>query len=212
MGAQGSKAGQTESTNQETAVDYYTLLEVSEDATQDEIRKSFRRLALIHHPDKAWHLPHPTNPNDIEAATQKFATLQQAYEVLSDEQERAWYDSHRASLAPEPDAEAVFEDIRKGAPPPGRRRMNDPGLQAKHIMRFMDASIWKAMDDSDSGFFTIYRNLFTRLAYEENNFNEHPVDYPSFGTSSWTWTGSGPQPDSRSPPEAARKFYNSWLS
>lgn len=76
----------------------------------------------------------------------------------------------------------------------------------------MDASIWKAMDDSDSGFFTIYRNLFTRLAYEENNFNEHPVDYPSFGTSSWTWTGSGPQPDSRSPPEAARKFYNSWLS
>lgn len=38
MGAQGSKAGQAEGTNQETAVDYYTLLEVSEDATQDEIR------------------------------------------------------------------------------------------------------------------------------------------------------------------------------
>ncbi|KAG8934520.1 hypothetical protein FRC00_012084 [Tulasnella sp. 408] len=168
MGAQGSKAGQAEGTSQEIAVDYYTLLEVSEDATQDEIRVGL--------------------------------------------QERAWYDSHRASLAPEPDAEAVFEDIRKGAPPPGRRRMNDPGLQAKHIMRFMDASIWKAMDDSDSGFFTIYRNLFTRLAYEENNFNEHPVDYPNFGTSSWTWTGSGPSPDSRSPPEAVRKFYNAWLS
>ncbi|KAG9047348.1 hypothetical protein FS837_002509 [Tulasnella sp. UAMH 9824] len=168
MGAQGSKAGQAEGTNQETAVDYYTLLEVSEDATQDEIRVEL--------------------------------------------QERAWYDSHRASLAPEPDAEAVFEDIRKGAPPPGRRRMNDPGLQAKHIMRFMDASIWRAMDDSDSGFFTIYRNLFTRLAYEENNFNEHPVDYPNFGTSSWTWTGSGPSPDSRSPPEAVRTFYNAWLS
>lgn len=78
MGAQGSKGGQAEGTAQETAVDYYTLLEVSEDATQDEIRvgklqrhelylvslswikiysipkkKSFRRLALIHHPDKA---------------------------------------------------------------------------------------------------------------------------------------------------------------
>ncbi|KAG8933200.1 hypothetical protein FRC01_010546 [Tulasnella sp. 417] len=174
MGAQGSKAEQAEGTNQEAAADYYTLLEVSEDATQDEIR----------------------------VAMNSFQELQ----------ERAWYDSHRASLAPEPDAEAVFEDIRKGAPPPGRRRMNDPGLQAKHIMRFMDASIWKTMDDSDSGFFTIYRNLFTRLAYEENNFNEHPVDYPSFGNSSWTWTGSGPSPDSRSPPEAARKFYNAWLS
>lgn len=38
MGAQGSKDGQAEGTAQETAVDYYTLLEVSEDATQDEIR------------------------------------------------------------------------------------------------------------------------------------------------------------------------------
>ncbi|KAG9018041.1 hypothetical protein FRB90_012544 [Tulasnella sp. 427] len=191
MGAQGSKAGQSEGGDKESSVDYYTLLEVSEDATQDEIR----------------------NPNDIEAATQKFATLQQAYEVLSDEQERAWYDSHRASLAPEPDAEAVFEDIRKGAPPPGRRRMNDPGLQAKHIMRFMDASIWKTMDDSDSGFFTIYRNLFTRLAYEENNFNEQNVDYPSFGTSSWPWTASsGLSSDLNTPREAARTFYNAWLS
>ncbi|KAG8923251.1 hypothetical protein FRC02_011266, partial [Tulasnella sp. 418] len=78
MGAQESKGtGQGENTASDVP-DYYQILEVSEEATADEIRKSFRRLAIIHHPDK--------NPNDIEAATKKFASMQQAYEVLSDEQ------------------------------------------------------------------------------------------------------------------------------
>lgn len=44
----------------------------------------------------------------------------------------------------------MFEDIRKGAPQPSRRRMNDPGLQVNHIIRFMQASIWKTMDDGES--------------------------------------------------------------
>lgn len=55
--------------------DYYALLEVSEDATADEIRRSFRKLALKHHPDK--------NYDDVEAATKRFASIQQAYEVRS---------------------------------------------------------------------------------------------------------------------------------
>lgn len=77
MGAQGSKS-QSGAGADADAVDYYELLEVDENATQDEIKKSFRKLALIHHPDK--------NPDDPEGATKRFAALQQAYEVLSDEQ------------------------------------------------------------------------------------------------------------------------------
>ncbi|KAG9005081.1 hypothetical protein FRB93_009950 [Tulasnella sp. JGI-2019a] len=199
MGAQGSKNERSEGGGQpEKVEDYYALLEVSEDATQDEIRKSFRKLALLHHPDK--------NPGDIDGATKKFATLQQAYEVLSDEQERAWYDNHRASLEPEPDMEAMFEDIRRGTTS-GRRRMRDSGLQVNHIIRFMDFTIWDTMDDGENGFFTIYRHLFTRLASEEKNFTDEDVDYPGFGQSSWPWS-----PVDNTSQEAAKFFYNAWTN
>lgn len=74
MGASES----TRNERHEKPLDYYQLLEVAEDATPEEIKRSFRQLALVHHPDK--------NRDDVEGATQRFASLQQAYEVLSDEQ------------------------------------------------------------------------------------------------------------------------------
>jgi DnaJ family protein A protein 5 len=73
MGASESRSQQEADDDGTTPQDYYTILEVDENASADEIRRSFRRLALIHHPDK--------NQNDPEGATRRFATLQQAYEV-----------------------------------------------------------------------------------------------------------------------------------
>ena len=58
---------------------YYEILGVSPDASQADIRKSFRNLALRHHPDK--------NKNS-EESKQKFMKIIEAYEVLSDEQAR----------------------------------------------------------------------------------------------------------------------------
>lgn len=192
MGARESTGRNTES--EDAVPDYYELLGVEESANGDEIKKAFRRLALVHHPDK--------NKDDVEGATKRFAAIQQAYEVLSDDQERAWYDSHKASLAPEPDAEAVFEDIRKGAPPP---RARDRGLTVRHLARFFDTTVWSGFDDSENSFFTIYRNLFTRLAQEENLISQ--LEYPSFGDASWPWS----TPKSTNTP-AARSFYNAWLN
>ncbi|PCH42611.1 DnaJ-domain-containing protein [Wolfiporia cocos MD-104 SS10] len=176
--------------------DYYALLEVDESATADEIRRSFRRLALAHHPDK--------NVNDVEGATKRFAAIQQAYEVLSDEQERAWYDSHRASLVPEPDAQTVFEDIKKGAPP---SRARNRGLTARHLTRFFDQSVYTGTDDGPDGFFTIYRNLFDRLAAEESQWVNN-VPFPSFGDSTWPWVPVSKSEQAR----AARTFYNYWMN
>jgi DnaJ-class molecular chaperone len=62
---------------------YYEVLGVSHNATQDEIKRSFRNLALKYHPDK--------NRNS-EESKQKFMKIIEAYEVLSDEQARKNYD------------------------------------------------------------------------------------------------------------------------
>ncbi|KAI0029758.1 DnaJ domain-containing protein [Vararia minispora EC-137] len=196
MGAQESR---TQATGTEVE-DYYALLEVEENATQDEIKRSFRRLALVHHPDK--------NHADPEGATQRFAALQQAYEVLSDEQERAWYDSHRASMVPEADAETVFEEIKKGFTPP---RARDRGLTVRHLQPFFSPKTWSSFDDTENNqsFFTIYRNLFARLARDEQAFTRiHPSEIPSFGDTTWSWAASAKD----RPQEAARHFYNYWLN
>lgn len=63
--------------------DYYEKLGVGKGASADEIKKSYRKLAMKYHPDR--------NPNNPEAE-KKFKEISQAYEVLSDEQKRAAYD------------------------------------------------------------------------------------------------------------------------
>jgi DnaJ-class molecular chaperone len=63
--------------------DYYEVLGVKRDATDDEIKKVYRKLARQHHPDR--------NPGDKSAAT-RFKEIQEAYDVLSDKDRRAKYD------------------------------------------------------------------------------------------------------------------------
>jgi molecular chaperone DnaJ len=65
--------------------DYYKVLDVARTATEAEIKKSYRRLAMKYHPDR--------NPNDHEAE-EKFKEAKEAYEVLTDAQKRAIYDQH----------------------------------------------------------------------------------------------------------------------
>lgn len=64
--------------------DYYDELEVAEDATGDDIKKAYRRLAVKFHPDK--------NPGDKKAET-KFKRISEAYEVLSDPDLKDQYDN-----------------------------------------------------------------------------------------------------------------------
>eukprot|EP00667_Euglena_gracilis_P007607 EG_transcript_7684 len=66
--------------------DYYSTLGISKTATEDEIKKAYRKLAMKYHPDK--------NPDDKDAAEKKFKLVSEAYEVLSDPEKRKIYDKY----------------------------------------------------------------------------------------------------------------------
>jgi DnaJ-class molecular chaperone len=91
-----------------TSKDPYEILGVSRSASQDEIKKAYRRLAKQHHPDR--------NPND-KSAEQRFKEVHAAYEVLGDPQRRTQYDRFGAG-GPAPDVHAwttsgpPFSDVR----------------------------------------------------------------------------------------------------
>ncbi|XP_022981315.1 dnaJ homolog subfamily B member 4-like isoform X1 [Cucurbita maxima] len=79
-------------------VDYYNILKVNRNANDDDLKKTYRRLAMKWHPDK--------NPNSKKEAETKFKQISEAYEVLSDPQKRAIYDQYG-------------EEGLKDMPPPG---------------------------------------------------------------------------------------------
>ena len=64
--------------------DYYQTLGLDRDASSDDIKKAFRRLALLHHPDR--------NLDNSAEAEEKFKEINEAYEVLGSEQKRRQYD------------------------------------------------------------------------------------------------------------------------
>ncbi len=81
--------------------DYYEILGVDKSATADEIKRAFRKQAMQYHPDR--------NPGD-KSAEQKFKEINEAYEVLKDEQKRAAYDRY---------GKAAFEGGMGGSGPFG---------------------------------------------------------------------------------------------
>ncbi|KOS21288.1 Protein psi1 [Escovopsis weberi] len=76
----------------------YDLLSIKTDASQDEIKKAYRKAALKHHPDKN---------KDNPSAAEKFKECSQAYEILSDPEKRKIYDQYGLEFL-----------LRGGAPPP----------------------------------------------------------------------------------------------
>lgn len=140
---------------------HYEVLGVERSATGDEMKKAYRKLALKWHPDK--------NPDNIEECTREFRAVQQSYEVLSDPQERAWYDKHR-------------EQILRGGMGHGDK-YEDSSLD---VFQYFNSSCYCGYSDDEQGFYAVYKVVFELLAEEDYEFLEDKdsdQEIPGFGKS-----------------------------
>jgi DnaJ-class molecular chaperone len=122
---------------------YYEVLGLKPGASQEEIKKSFRSLALKHHPDKN---------KGSEESKQKFMKIVEAYEVLSDEQARQRYERSSASRpewTPSADFERVYsyEELK--------RQYRQSGIRG---------GMWDISDKASMGMWKATMILFAGLA------------------------------------------------
>lgn len=152
---------------------HYQVLGVAKNASDDDIKRAYRKLALKWHPDK--------NLENQDEAKEQFQLVQQAWEILSDPRERTWYDNHREAIL-KGGIEEDYED----------RSIN--------LFPYFSASCFKGYGDNEKGFYTVYRNLFEKLAAEDAEFQDSDTEIPGFGDSQSSYM------------EVVHNFYSYWYS
>ncbi|XP_042308234.1 dnaJ homolog subfamily C member 21 [Sceloporus undulatus] len=137
---------------------HYEVLGVKRDASEEELKRAHRRLALRWHPDK--------NLENAEEAAEQFKLIQAAYDVLSDPQERAWYDNHREALL-KGGVDGEYQD------------------DSLDLLRYFTATCYSGFGDDEKGFYTVYRHVFEMIAKEEKEsiLEDDMEEFPNFGDS-----------------------------
>lgn len=125
-------------------IDYYNILGINKDATQDEIKKAYRKLARKYHPD--------LNHND-PTAKEKFQAINEANEVLSDPEKRKKYDAYGENWKHADE----FEEQRK-AYEEAQRQGNASGRQTYWYST--DGTHFSHGGANDSGFSDFFEELF----------------------------------------------------
>ncbi|XP_072461943.1 dnaJ homolog subfamily C member 21 isoform X2 [Notamacropus eugenii] len=137
---------------------HYEALGVRRDASEEELKKAYRRLALKWHPDK--------NLDNAAEAAEQFKLIQAAYDVLSDPQERAWYDNHREALL-KGGADGDYQD------------------DSLDLLRYFTVTCYSGYGDDEKGFYAVYRNVFEMIVKEEleSRIEDDIEEFPTFGDS-----------------------------
>ena len=151
---------------------HYEVLGVERDADVGTIKKSHRKMALKHHPDKGG------DPD-------QFRLIQQAYEVLSDIQERKWYDDHR---------EAILAGWSTNTNNNDNNNMN----MLFDVIPYMYPGCYTGYNTEKNGFYSVYQHVFDNIVSCERKQTETIVELPTeFGDADTEW-------------EKIRNFYQVW--
>jgi len=168
---------------------HYTVLGVTReeiDIDDEAVKRAYRKRALEWHPDKH----SGKGPEALEVATERFKLIQEAHTVLSDANERHWYDAHR-------------DEILRGGRGGGGGGGEACEERLVRLFEYFSDGVYSGFEDSPSGFYTVFRELFEKVVAEEALYaGEAAAD--SYGKP------PGGFGTSTSPHAEVRAFYNFW--
>jgi len=150
----------------------------------DDIKRAYKKSALKWHPDR--------NHGNEEEATLKFKGVSAAFSVLSDPQERKWYDDHRESILRGKDGTKSGNEDTEG----------DAFDNTMDLWQYFNAACFNDFDDEPEGFYKVYTDVYNDLCVQENEkmpAGQGLVDYPPFGDSTTDW-------------KDVTHFYNQWTN
>ncbi|HNO32113.1 MAG TPA: DnaJ domain-containing protein [Anaerolineales bacterium] len=139
--------------------DYYKILGVERKASADEIRSAYRKLAMKYHPDK--------NQGD-KKAEDRFKEINEAYQVLSDEQKRAHYDR----------LGSAYSNYRTTGGRPGDFRWDEWGARGNNVN--MDDLFGSGNVGGVGGFSDFFRTIFGEAMRSQGRGNPFVQDSPGY--------------------------------
>lgn len=150
----------------------YDVLGLPMDCRGDDIKKAYKKAAIRWHPDK--------NRDKQEEAEAQFKEVTRAYTVLSDPQERAWYDTHRDS-------------IHRGGDGTAGGDGSDDEDEGIDLFRYFSETCYSGFtfDEAGNDFFTVFGSVFDQLVKEESEEEKDRIDYPPFGAEHTKWDEVG---------------------
>jgi DnaJ family protein A protein 5 len=138
--------------------DFYDVLEITDRrCSEEEVKAAYKKAALKWHPDR--------NMGRAEVATERFKEVRHAYSVLSDKNERKWYDDHREEILRGGDGTGDVSDDEDNevSGSGGTRATARRPPQGPNVMVFYARSVYADYDDKPKGFYTVFTGLFDEL-------------------------------------------------
>lgn len=129
---------------------FYDILDIDRSSDSSEIKKAYYKQALKYHPDKCG--------ND-EESTKIFQEIQNAYEILSDPQEKQWYDDHREQILRGNDDDSEDVDY------------------VVNVWKYFNSGVYSGYGTDAKSFYNVYD-----AAFKEIFFEEQLDEAPDFGT------------------------------